>query len=193
MTGLLALMAVAAMTAPAQAASKKSEAKGGAKKKHLSRAARAKEKAEAEAAALAAAKVAVFSFDGDDADAVRKHVVMALSNKGMKVDTSLRSPDTAEQFRDMGAALDLAVYVHGHVKELPQDHATATLTIRSAVSGRKVTTATFTGFRRGLPFDVEEQLWDRVSHAVTSACMEAAKPGARHHNQPMRIEAGTPL
>jgi hypothetical protein len=140
----------------------------------------------------AVGKIAVFPFEGEDPYSVRKHVIKALTERGMRVDASLRAPDTAEQFRDMGAALDLAVYIHGRVKEVGPDHAVATVTVRSGVTGRKLTTATFRGYRRGLPYDVEEQLWDRLGTAVARACREASRT-VRRHNKPMRIEAGTPL
>ena len=65
----------------------------------------------------------MFAFDGDEATNVRKHVVLALANQGLQVDTSLRPVQTAEEYRDMGATLDLAAYVHGHIKELPADKA----------------------------------------------------------------------
>jgi hypothetical protein len=72
------------------------------------------------------------------------------------------------------------------------DQAVAIVTIRSAVTGRPVATATFNGYRRGLPFDVEEKLWARVGPAFKRACAEAARPN-RRHSKPLRIEAGTPL
>jgi hypothetical protein len=154
--------------------------------------ARAKSKTEAEEAKIASRKVAVFAFEGDDAEPLRKHVIQALSDKGLQIETTLKPLDTAEQYRDMGATLELAGYVHGRIKDTNGEHAIATVVIRSAVTGRKLATATFNGFRRGLPFDVEEKLWERVGTAVVRACVEASKPG-RRHNKPMRIEAGAPL
>jgi hypothetical protein len=185
----------------AEAASRRArspaKARSSAKAKHSSRATRVPDKAKATGGAgedaLAGTRVAVFSFEGEDTYSVRDHVIQALTARGLKVEATLRPVDTTEQFRDMGAALDLAVYVHGHVKQLPADHAVATIVIRSGVTGRKVGTFTFTGYRRGLPFDVEEKVWDRVSTVFTRACAEASKPGARHHSRPMVIEAGTPL
>jgi hypothetical protein len=197
---LLALLALAAVigTAPAvEAAPRRAKGHAKAKAKHLSKAAtraaaRGKARAEAEEAALAAGKVAVLAFQGEDTYCVRDHVIQALTDRGMKVDTALPAVDTTEQYRDMGAVMDVAVYVHGHVKEMPADHAVATIVVRSGVTGRKLTTATFTGYRRGLPYDVEEKLWERLGATFTRACVEATKPRP-HHNQPMRIEAGTPL
>jgi len=168
----------------------KSSAK--AKPKAASRAAKANARAEAEETAGVTGKVAVFAFEGQDTYSVRDHVIQALTDRGLTVETALRPVATAEQFRDMGAALDLAAYVQGGVKELPADHAIATITIRSGVTGRKLTTVTFTGYRRGLPFDVEEKLWQRVGAVFTRACSEAIH-ATRHHNEPLRIEAGTPL
>jgi hypothetical protein len=199
---LLALVALAVVvgTAPAVEAAPrraKSHAKAKAKAKPPSRAAtraaaRGKAKAEGEVAAVATGKVAVFAFAGEDTYSVRDHVIQALTDRGIKVDTALPPVDTAEQYRDMGAVMDVAAYVHGHVKELPADHAVATIVIRSGVTGKKLTTATFTGYRRGLPYDVEEKLWQRLGPAFRRACVEATKPRP-HHNQPMVIEAGTPL
>lgn len=137
-------------------------------------------------------KIAVLPFDGDDFTNVRKHVVMALSNQGLQVDTSLKPAQTTEEFRDMGATLDLAAYVHGRIKELAADKAEATITVRSAVTGRPIATTTLVGYRRGLRFDVEEKLWERVGKVIARACKDASKP-RRPASEPMRIEAGTPL
>ena len=194
---LLALVALAVVigTAPAvQAAPRraKGQAKASAKGKPTRAAGKGKARATAENAAGAAGKVAVFAFSGEDTYSVRDHVIQALTDRGMKVETALPPVDTAEQYRDMGAVMDVAAYVHGHVKEMPADHAVATIVIRSGVTGKKLTTATFTGYRRGLPYDVEEKLWQRLGPAFRRACVEATKPRP-HHNKPMVIEAGTPL
>jgi hypothetical protein len=140
----------------------------------------------------ASGKIAVFTFDGDDFTNVRKHVLTVLTNQGLQVDTSIKPVQTAEEFRDMGATLNLAAYVHGHIKELPADKAEATIVVRSGVTGRPLTTATFVGYRRGLRFDVEEKLWERIGKSLKQVCREATKP-RRPVNAPMRIEAGTPL
>lgn len=137
-------------------------------------------------------RVAVFPFEGEDTYGVRDHAVQALKDRGLQVESSLRSVDTAEQYRDMGAALNISVYLHGKVRQLPKDRSTATIVVRSAVSGQKLTSVSFNGFRRGLPYDVEEKLWGKVGSVITRACAEASKPG-RRHNKPMVIEAGTPL
>jgi hypothetical protein len=197
---LLASLALAAMigTAPAvEAAPRRAKSHAKAKAKASSRAptgaaARGKSKAEVEEEAAAGGKIAVFAFEGADTYSVRGHVIKALTDRGIKVEAALPPVDTTEQYRDMGAVMELAAYVHGHVKELPADHAVATIVIRSGVTGKKLTTATFTGYRRGLPEDVEEKLWERLGATFARACVEATKPRP-HHNQPMRIEAGTPL
>jgi hypothetical protein len=196
---LLALLALAVLigAAPAvEAAPRRARSHAKAKAKHSSAparvAARGKSKAEVEEEAAAGGKVAVFAFAGEDTYSVRSHVIKALTDRGMKVETALPPVDTVEQYRDMGAVMDLAVYVHGHVKELPADHAVATIVVRSGVTGRKLTTATFSGYRRGLPEDVEEKLWARLGATFARACVEATKPRP-HHNKPLRIEAGTPL
>jgi len=192
---LIALAAVMGTVPTVEAAPRR--AKSHVKAKHQSRksaraAARGKAKADVAETTAAAGKVAVFAFQGEDTYSVRDHVMKALADRGLKVETSIPPVDTAEQYRDMGAVMNLAAYVHGHVKELPADHAVATIVIRSGVTGRKLTTATFTGYRRGLPEDVEEKLWQRLGPAFRRACVAATKPRP-HHNQPMRIEAGTPL
>jgi hypothetical protein len=170
----------------AEAAAKKAKpAKAGSKASKSSRSA-------ADETKLNDAKVAVLAFEGDDSEPLRKHVIKVLVERGLKVNSTLKAQDNPTQYRDMGAALDLAVYVHGKIKDTTPEHAVATVTIRSAVTGRPVATATFNGFRRGLPFDVEEKLWERVGPAFKRACADAAR-GVRHHNAPMRIEAGTPL
>jgi hypothetical protein len=203
---LLAFLVLAAVigTAPAVEAAPrrakshaKTKARAKVKAKHASwaptrAAARGKARAEVKAAPVAKGKVAVFAFEGEDTYSVHDHVIQALADRGMKVEAALPRVDTAEQYRDMGAVMELAAYVHGHVKELPADHAVATIVIRSGVTGKKLTTVTFTGYRRGLPYDVEEKLWQRLGPAFKRACVEATKPRPRH-NQPMLIEAGTPL
>jgi hypothetical protein len=194
---VLALLALAvAIGAASTVEAAPRRPKSHAKTKHSSRAstraaATAKAKADAAEAAVAG-KVAVFAFQGEDTYSVRDHVIQALTDRGIKVEAAIPPVDTTEQYRDMGAVMNLAAYVHGHVKELPADHAVATIVIRSGVTGRKLTSVTFTGYRRGLPYDVEEKLWQRLGPAFRRACVEATKPRP-HHNKPMVIEAGTPL
>jgi len=150
-----------------------------------------KARSEKSNSAVAAAKIAVLPFEGYDAEPLRKHVIKIFEERGITVNSTLKPQDNPTQYRDMGAALNLAVYVHGKIKDTTPEHAVATVTIRSAVTGRPVARATFNGFRRGLPFDVEEKLWDKVHSAFTRACVDATRP--RHHNTPTLIEAGTPL
>jgi hypothetical protein len=145
----------------------------------------------ADAAGSATGKVAVFTFDGDEATNVHKHVVTALTNQGLQVETSLKPVQSAEEFRDMGTTLDLAAYVHGRIKDLPGDKAEAIITVRSGVTGRTIASATIVGYRGGLRFDVEEKLWERVGRAITQACREAKKP--RRPVNATHIEAGSPL
>jgi hypothetical protein len=184
--------APAAEAAPRKAKSHAKAKKTGAKSKLPPVRAAGKSKAEIQEEAAAGGKVAVLAFEGEDTYSVRGHVIKALTERGMKVETGMPRVDTTEQYRDMGAVMDLAVYVYGHVKELPADHAIATIVVRSGVTGKKLTTATFTGFRRGLPEDVEEKLWERLGATFARACVEATKPRP-HHNKPTVIEAGTPL
>ena len=183
---LAALALVLGATISAEAAPRKAKSSKASSKPKTSSANGAAE------AALADAKVAVLAFEGDDSEPLRKHVIKLLVERGLKVNSTLKAQDNPTQYRDMGAALDLAVFVHGRIKDTTPEHAVATVTIRSAVTGRPVATATFNGFRRGLPFDVEEKLWDRVAPAFKRACLEATKPN-RRHSQPQFIEAGTPL
>lgn len=204
--GLLASLAFS--TTPAEARTRptstkaapkaqKKAAKPGKPAKRLSaRAAAAKARAEArakaEADAIAAGKAAVFVFQGDETEPLRKQVVRLLQANGMRVQTDLRPNDTAEQFRDMAAALNLAIYVHGRVKDAPNGRSLVTITIRSGVTGRTVATASFAGQRRELSAMLEDDLWQKVRTPLGRACVDAqSKP--RRHNAPMRIEAGTPI
>lgn len=141
-------------------------------------------------------KVAIFAFDGDGADVLHEQVVRLFRANRMDVATNLRAPDrsryVAEQFRDMGAALDLSVYVQGRIKNRPADRALAIITLRSGVTGQTIATARFEGARQTLPGEVREKLWKKVHRAVTRACSDSNR-GHRRHNKPTRIEAGTPL
>jgi len=134
----------------------------------------------------------VLPFEGEEPEQLRKHVIKLFVDRGFHVDSTLKPQDNPIQYRDLGAALNLAVYVHGKLKATSAEHGVATVTIRSAVTGRPVATASFNGFKRGLPFDVEEKLWERVGPAFKRACAEATRPN-RRHSEPTRIEAGTPL
>ncbi|MGD0836400.1 MAG: hypothetical protein ABSB49_07120 [Polyangia bacterium] len=139
----------------------------------------------------AGGKVAVFAFDGDERTNVRKRVVLALMSHGLQVDTSLRPGRTVREFRDIGNTLRLAAYVHGHIRDRPGDKAEANITVRSGVTGKPIARATIAGYRDGLGFGVEEELWQRVGKAIVRACRDARKPRRLVHA--MHIEAGVPL
>src|SRR5437763_13903488 len=49
---------------------------------------------------VAGGKVAMFAFTGDDAEPIRRQVTHLLKSKGMKIVTSLRPVDSAEQYRE---------------------------------------------------------------------------------------------
>jgi hypothetical protein len=173
-----------ALAAPRKAAAKShSRAKA-----HASTEARAREEAEA----ITASKIALLAFHGDNTEQIRAQVIKVLKPKVREISTNLKSPDTTEQFRDMGAALDLALYVHGQIKDTGKDMAVLTIDLRSGVSGRKLTTVKLTGNRRKLYADAEDELWHKIEKPFGRACLEATK-AVRHHNAPMRIEAGTPV
>jgi len=206
-TAVLALLLFAAWTcgdavaAPQSKATKPSRARtrAAAKKKPSKRVsaraaaakARAEARAKAEAEAIAAGKAAVFVFDGDETDPVRRRVIRVLQGNGMRVQTDLRPADTAEQFRDMAAALNLALYVHGRVRDLARGQSIVTVTIRSGVTGRTIASTSFQSDRRELAAKIDEELWQKVQKPVARTCVDARKP--RRHNAPMRIEAGTPI
>lgn len=139
-------------------------------------------------------RVALFAFRGDETNSasVQAHVARALRAKGLKVVTGLRPVDSAEQYREMAVALDLAVYVDGEVSDEGDDLASATVHVRSGVTGLRVASATFSGQRRQLPSEVKATLWTEVGPAFSRVCADAAKP-RRHAREPMRIEAGTPI
>jgi hypothetical protein len=145
-----------------------------------------------EAQAVAASKIALLDFRGDSTEQIRGQVLKVLKTKVREVASNLRPPDTAEQYRDMGAALNLALYVHGQIKDTGKDQAVLTIDLRSGVNGRKLTSVKFTGNRRKLYADAEDELWKRIEKPFGRACLEATR-AVRHHNAPMRIEAGTPI
>jgi hypothetical protein len=141
---------------------------------------------------VAASKIALLDFHGDSVEQIRGQVLKVLKTKVREVSTNLRPPDTTEQYRDMGAALDLALYVHGQIKDTGKDQSVLTIDLRSGVNGRKLTSVKFTGSRRKLYADAEDELWKRIEKPFGRACLEASK-AVRHHNAPMHIEAGTPI
>jgi hypothetical protein len=145
-----------------------------------------------ETGAVASSKIALFEFRGDNTEQIRAQVIKALKPRVREIATNLKSPDTTEQYRDMGAALNLALYIHGQIKDTGKDMAVLTIDLRSGVSGRKLTSVKFTGNRRKLYADAEDELWHKIEKPFGRACVEASK-AVRHHNAPMRIEAGTPI
>jgi hypothetical protein len=176
-----------ALPSPVSAAARRSHGKSQA----ASRSSRAgAERGIAEA--MSASKIAVLEFRGDGTDEIRAQVIKVLRPKVRELSTNLRSPDTVVQYRDMGAALDLALYIHGHLKDVGKDQSTLTIDLRSGVSGQKITSVKLTGSRRKLYADTEDELWSRIEKPFGRACLEASK-AVRHHSAPMRIEAGSPV
>jgi hypothetical protein len=186
---LLSLVIAAALALPstASAAGRKSHGKA----KTASRGGKAGSVSET-AEAMSASKVAVLEFRGDSTNEIRAQVIKVLRPKVRELSTNLRAPDTVVQYRDMGAALDLALYIHGHLKDVGKDQSTLTIDLRSAVNGQKITSVKFTGSRRKLYADAEDELWSRIEKPFGRACLDASK-AVRHHSAPMRIEAGTPI
>jgi hypothetical protein len=136
-------------------------------------------------------KFAVFTFAGEGGHIVQRQVVNSLRAKGLKVITNLRPVDSAEQYREMAATLNLVAYFDGEfVGE--GDQASATVFVRSGVTGMRAASTTFAGERRTLAADVGKGLWDRISPDLSKLCAEAAKP-RKVERAPLRIEAGTPL
>ena len=190
--GLACILAalVAGSLPAAEAAPRKAKAKaqshGGAKAR-----AGAESHSGGAAAAIAGSKIALLEFHGDNVELIRGQVIKVLKTKVREVSTNLRPADTTEQYRDMGAALNLALYVQGHIKDTGKDQSVLTIDLRSGVSGRKLATVKFTGNRRKLYADAEDELWQKIEKPFGRACLEATT-AVRHHNAPMRIEAGSP-
>jgi len=136
-------------------------------------------------------KLAVFTFEGEGGHRVQQQVVSSLRAKGLKVVTNLRPLDSAEQYREMAATLNLVAYVDGEFVG-DGDQASATVYVRSGVTGLRSTSTTFAGERRTLPAEVGKGLWDRISVDLSRLCVDAAKP-RKLERAPLRIEAGTPL
>ena len=190
--GLAWILAVllAGTVSQAEAAPRKS---GRAKARSTSKAsANAEARSGVESQAVAGSKIALLDFRGDNTEQIRGQVLKVLKTKVREVSTNLRPPDTTEQYRDMGAALNLALYVHGQIKDTGKDQSVLTIDLRSGVNGRKLTSVKFTGNRRKLYADAEDELWKRIEKPFGRACLEATK-AVRHHSAPMRIEAGTPI
>lgn len=142
-------------------------------------------------------KVVVFNFVGEGgpstaaAAAVQRQVIATLKAKGLKVTTGLRPVDSAEQYREMSLTLGFVAFVDGDVS-VDVDQGSATVFIRSGVTGLRVASTTFAGERRTLATEVGKRLWERVVDPLAEVCVEAAKP-RKAERAPMRIEAGTPL
>ena len=138
-------------------------------------------------------KVVVFPFEGEGrtAAAVQRQVIAALKAKGLKVTTGLRPVDSAEQYREMSMTLGFVAFVDGDVS-VDVDQGSATVFVRSGVTGLRVASATFAGERRALAGDVGKGLWERVVDPMAQVCVDAAKP-RKAERPPMRIEAGTPI
>jgi hypothetical protein len=132
-------------------------------------------------------KVAVFGFTGDGAARVQQAVVSTLRTRGLHVTTGLRPVDSAEQYRDMAAALRLAAYIDGSVDGAGSQ---ATVHVRSGMTGRRIASVRFSGEGSALPSDVGNNLWPRTGSQLTRLCAEAAKP-RKGGGRVMRINAGT--
>ncbi|HMF41249.1 MAG TPA: hypothetical protein VKQ32_11155 [Polyangia bacterium] len=136
-------------------------------------------------------KFAVFTFEGEGAHRVQQQVIASLRAKGLKVITNLRPLDSAEQYREMAVTLNLVAYLDGEYIG-DGDQASATVYVRSGVTGLRSTSTTFAGEKRTLPAEVGKGLWERISPDLSRLCVDAAKP-RKLERAPLRIEAGTPL
>ena len=136
-------------------------------------------------------KFVVFTFEGEGAHRVQQQVVSSLRAKGLKVITNLRPLDSAEQYREMAATMNFVAYLDGEYSG-DGDQASATVYVRSGVTGLRSTSTTFAGERRTLPTEVGKGLWERISPDLSRLCADAAKP-RKLERAPLRIEAGTPL
>jgi len=188
-------LAVALAADPAPAAAKRKaraagNGNGSGAGKHAARP-QAKEKEKEPALPAPQGKFVVFTFAGEGGHRVQQQVVSSLRAKGLKVITNLRPVDSAEQYREMAVTLNLVAYVDGeYVGE--GDQASATVYVRSGVTGLRAASTTFAGERRTLVADVGKGLWDRISPDLSRLCADAAKP-RKAERAPLRIEAGTPL
>lgn len=154
-------------------------------------AARAQPQPKAPALPAPQGKFAVFTFAGEGGHRVQQQVINSLRAKGLKVITNLRPVDSAEQYREMAVTLNLVAYVDGEYAG-EGEQASATVYVRSGVTGLRAVSTTFAGERRSLPTEVGKGLWDRISPDLSKLCVEAAKP-RKAERAPLRIEAGTPL
>lgn len=136
-------------------------------------------------------KVAVLGFTGDGAARVQQVVVSTLRTRGLQVTTGLRPVDSAEQFREMAATLQLAAYIDGTVGGAGS-RGQATVHVRSGVTGRRIASVRFSGDRSTLADDVGHGLWPRTGSQLTRLCAAAAKP-RKQGRRALRIDAGTPV
>jgi hypothetical protein len=199
-------VAFALAAGPAAAAGKRKESRSNGAGKPAARAQQKQTSTRGGAAARSAAhpqpkeppplpppqgKLAVFTFAGEGGHVVQQRVINALRAKGMKVVTNLRPLDSAEQYREMALTLNLVAYVDGEFMA-EGDQASATVHVRSGVTGMRAASTTFAGEKRTLPAEVGKGLWERLSLDLSRICVEAAKP-RKAERAPLRIEAGTPL
>ena len=137
-------------------------------------------------------KVALFPLDGPNAAAAQRSIVSALRAKGIEVNTHIRPLfDTPEQFRETSVALNLAAYIDGDTA-VDGDQASATIRVRSGITGLPVASTTFAGDKRAVATDLAKHLWDRLGTELAHACAAAAQP-RKAERPPLRIEAGTPI
>jgi len=140
---------------------------------------------------VAGGKVAMFAFTGDDAEPIRRQVTHLLKSKGMKIMTSLRPVDSAEQYREMSVTLNLVAYIDGEVT-IDGNDGSATIYVRNGATGMRTASATVAAERHQLAASLGKELWERLGPALGQACADAAKP-RKGGREPMRINAGTPL
>jgi hypothetical protein len=140
---------------------------------------------------VAGGKVAMFTFSGDEAEAIRRQVTHLLKSKGMKVMTSLRPVDSAEQYREMSVTLSLVAYIDGEVT-IDGNDGSVTIYVRNGATGMRTASATVAAERHQLAASLGKELWERLGPALSQACADAAKP-RKAGREPMRINAGTPL
>ena len=133
----------------------------------------------------------MFGFTGEGAGRVQQVVVSTLRTRGLQVTTSLRPVDSAEQYREMAATLQLAAYIDGAVGGAgPRGQ--ATVHVRSGVTGRRIASVRFSADRGALADDVGSGLWPRTGGQLTRLCAAAAKP-RKGGRRALRIDAGTPV
>jgi len=136
-------------------------------------------------------KVAVFGFTGDGAARVQQTVVSTLRTRGLQVTTTLRPVDSAEQYREMAATLQLAAYIDGAVGGAGS-RGQATVHLRSGVTGRRIASVRFSADRSVLADNVGSGLWPRTGNQLTRLCAAAAKP-RKGGRRALRIDAGTQI